>query len=221
MKQLPILTPDQEWCCAHSRGPCQPVQSTFEYSREEYPNGDVTSKTTLIWVSSCCNAELLMYDNAENDFIGWKPVVYPEEERMTEIAKAIMEKQVFPDPTLTFHTAVQSVIPEWSKNYPYFVREVDWEYGGEGCPVPGQLVLERHFSEHDKAVKELYREGELPQDILLYAIVEYSDTLFGYVLATTNASGDGLTYSTHAFVVEKPEPTIVGVGAIKLIDLEK
>lgn len=71
MSELPAIKSGQDWCC----GGCgsgivkTPKKIGFEHSREEFPNGDVISKTTVRYVAPCCGGELLLWDEAKQDFI--------------------------------------------------------------------------------------------------------------------------------------------------------
>lgn len=67
---LPQKEPHQEWCCSEGCGNCSPVQADFEYYREEDLQGNVLdTKSMKIWVSNCCNADLLLWDEQQQDFV--------------------------------------------------------------------------------------------------------------------------------------------------------
>lgn len=76
MSALPELAPGQDWCC----GGCgsgivkKPKRTAFEYSREEFPDGSVISKTTVKFVAPCCGGELMLWDEAKQDCIPWSYV---------------------------------------------------------------------------------------------------------------------------------------------------
>jgi hypothetical protein len=76
MRELPELKAGQDWCC----GGCgsgivkKPKRTSFEYSREEFPDGRVTSKTMPQYVAPCCGGELLLWDEAKQDCIAWEYV---------------------------------------------------------------------------------------------------------------------------------------------------
>lgn len=72
---LPVITAQQAWCCENGCGTCTPVQIDFEYSRTESPDGVVLeSLTEKVWRSACCRAELMLWDEAKQDFVPWEPV---------------------------------------------------------------------------------------------------------------------------------------------------
>jgi hypothetical protein len=76
IRSLPELKPGQDWCC----GGCgsgivkKPKRTSFEYSREEFPDGRVISKTLPQYVAPCCGGELLLWDEANQDCIPWSYV---------------------------------------------------------------------------------------------------------------------------------------------------
>lgn len=76
MRSLPELKPGQDWSC----GGCgsgivkNPRKIDFEYSREEFPNGDVISKTTVRYVAPCCGSDLMLWDESIQDCIPWQYV---------------------------------------------------------------------------------------------------------------------------------------------------
>jgi hypothetical protein len=73
MRALPKLEAGQNWCC----GGCgsgivkNPRKEDFEYSREEFPDGRVISKTMPQYVAPCCGGELLLWDEGKEDCIPW------------------------------------------------------------------------------------------------------------------------------------------------------
>lgn len=75
-RSLPELKPGQDWCC----GGCgsgivkNPRKTEFEYSREEFPDGRVISKTIPQYVAPCCGGELLLWDEGKEDCIPWQYV---------------------------------------------------------------------------------------------------------------------------------------------------
>lgn len=71
MKNLPELAAGQSWCCSNGCGECGTKETAFEYSREEFPNGDVISKTQRVFVSTCCDADLMLWDEGKQDFVEW------------------------------------------------------------------------------------------------------------------------------------------------------
>ncbi len=72
--RLPSLKDGQDWCC----GGCgsgivkTPEKTHFEYSREELPNGDVISNTTVRYIAPCCGGELMLWDESRQDYIRWQ-----------------------------------------------------------------------------------------------------------------------------------------------------
>lgn len=74
MRELPALGKDQAWACGSGCGECQPKASLFEYSRTEYPNGNVDSKSERIFVSQCCDSTLMLWDEGKQDFEDWEYV---------------------------------------------------------------------------------------------------------------------------------------------------
>lgn len=74
-EQLPAISDRQKWCCENGCGECRPVQTDFEYSRTEDDKGNVLeSLTEKIWVSHCCKADLMLWDEDKQDFIVWGPI---------------------------------------------------------------------------------------------------------------------------------------------------
>lgn len=69
---LPELAPWQVWTCENGCGACRPVSADFEYSRETTPDGDlVESKTCKVYVSHCCRATLVLYDEKAETEVPW------------------------------------------------------------------------------------------------------------------------------------------------------
>jgi len=62
LNALPTLAAGQDWCC----GGCgsgivkNPKRADFEYSREEFPDGKVISKTAIQFVAPCCGGQLML-----------------------------------------------------------------------------------------------------------------------------------------------------------------
>jgi hypothetical protein len=72
MRALPEIRSWQNWCCGGcGSGIAPPKKIDFEYSREEFPNGDVISRTTVKYVAPCCGGDLLLWDEAKQDCIPW------------------------------------------------------------------------------------------------------------------------------------------------------
>ena len=78
---LPEIAPQQSWCCENGCGECTPVQTDFEYSKTTDSAGNVLeSKIEKIWVSHCCKAELMLWDESKQYFVEWQPASVPVEE---------------------------------------------------------------------------------------------------------------------------------------------
>lgn len=71
MSGLPVLEAGQSWACGSGCGYCTPKESALEYSREEFPDGRVISKTQRVFVSACCGEDLLLWDENKQDFLPW------------------------------------------------------------------------------------------------------------------------------------------------------
>jgi hypothetical protein len=65
---LPALKEGEEFVCDSGCGSTTPEQYDFEYSREEFPDGRVISKTEKAWRSACCHACVLVYSNLADSF---------------------------------------------------------------------------------------------------------------------------------------------------------
>jgi hypothetical protein len=65
---LPTLREDEEFVCDRGCGTTTPVLRDFEYSREEWPNGQVISKTEKVWGSVCCGSGVIVYNNADDSW---------------------------------------------------------------------------------------------------------------------------------------------------------
>lgn len=73
--KLPEITYKQSWCCSQGCGICVPKQIDFEYSRTEDRHGNlIESKTEGIWVSECCEAELMLWDETLQDFVEFEEI---------------------------------------------------------------------------------------------------------------------------------------------------
>jgi hypothetical protein len=67
---LPEIQPGQSWCCEEGCGECTPVQVEFEYSRSESPPGVIVRREVgNVWVSHCCKAGLMLWDEGKQGFI--------------------------------------------------------------------------------------------------------------------------------------------------------
>lgn len=67
---LPTLTETQVWCCSNGCGECRPVPSEFETLREEDMQGNlIRREVELVFVSHCCRKDLMLWDEAKQDFI--------------------------------------------------------------------------------------------------------------------------------------------------------
>ena len=61
---------NQVWCCANGCGECKPVETDFEYYREETFSGElISSLSEKIWVSDCCKAAIMLWDENLKDFV--------------------------------------------------------------------------------------------------------------------------------------------------------
>lgn len=65
---LPTLKTGEEFVCADGCGTTTAEQYDFEYSREEFPDGRVESKTMPAWRARCCGADLCVFNNITDDF---------------------------------------------------------------------------------------------------------------------------------------------------------
>ena len=74
MKTLPMLNSRERWCCALGCGFCEAKPALVEYSRTEHDNGDVESKSRRVYVSSCCEADILLWNEDVQDVIEWSNV---------------------------------------------------------------------------------------------------------------------------------------------------
>lgn len=67
---LPVITDEQEWCCSRGCGVCTPKPIEREFSRTTEADGTVLErKTEQVWVSACCLAALMLWDNGMQDFV--------------------------------------------------------------------------------------------------------------------------------------------------------
>lgn len=73
MRNLLERKEGQAWCC----GGCgsgiveSPKRIDFEYSREEFEDGRVISKTIPAYVAPCCGGDLLLWDESIQDCVPW------------------------------------------------------------------------------------------------------------------------------------------------------
>jgi len=73
LKPLPTLTATQSWCCENGCGETTPRVEQFEYSRLEDKRGRlIESKTAPVWRSTCCGADLFVYDEASSTSTPWE-----------------------------------------------------------------------------------------------------------------------------------------------------
>ncbi len=70
--KLPTLTEHQIWCCSNGCGECKPKQTLFEYSRTEFTDGEIHFKSETIFVSSCCDADLFLWDFKVDDEVSFE-----------------------------------------------------------------------------------------------------------------------------------------------------
>lgn len=69
---VPKIKSNQEWCCSKGCGPCEVIESDYEYSRTELPNGERIVKTEVIIVSACCKAQAELWDETVQGFVEYK-----------------------------------------------------------------------------------------------------------------------------------------------------
>ena len=65
---LPKLREGEEFVCDEGCGTAAPEAYDFEYSREEFPDGRVISKTARAYQSKCCKGALSVYSNIGDTF---------------------------------------------------------------------------------------------------------------------------------------------------------
>ena len=74
----PQLGSHQEWCCAKGCGPCGVKTVDFAWRTiTNLHSGHVQRDTYPIDVSSCCSAELMLWDEEKQDFIDFKMLDRP------------------------------------------------------------------------------------------------------------------------------------------------
>jgi hypothetical protein len=83
MKQLPRLGAGQFWCCSRGCGACGTKSLLQEYSRTEHPNGDVESKAHRVFASTCCGADLMLWDKSKQDMVDWSYVEVPGQDTIS------------------------------------------------------------------------------------------------------------------------------------------
>ncbi|WP_233869283.1 hypothetical protein [Paraburkholderia adhaesiva] len=65
---LPKLAEGEEFVCERGCGTTTPERYDFEYSREEFPDGRVETKTQKAWRSACCRSDVMVYSNMADTF---------------------------------------------------------------------------------------------------------------------------------------------------------
>lgn len=72
----PPIGPRQQWCCARGCGACSVKTVERETSRTTcLRTGKVTNQQFQTEdVSSCCGADLMLWDEGKQDFVDWEPV---------------------------------------------------------------------------------------------------------------------------------------------------
>ncbi|WP_176079360.1 hypothetical protein [Paraburkholderia tropica] len=65
---LPTLKEGKEFVCDRGCGTTTPEQYDFEYSREEFADGRVISKTEKAWRTRCCRSDVLVFSNLADTF---------------------------------------------------------------------------------------------------------------------------------------------------------
>ncbi|CAB3754444.1 hypothetical protein [Paraburkholderia humisilvae] len=69
---LPDLDEGQQWTCENGCGNCRPEHADFEYSHEEALDGALLdSKMCKVWVSHCCKANLVLWDERSEGEVAW------------------------------------------------------------------------------------------------------------------------------------------------------
>lgn len=76
----PAIGPRQQWCCARGCGACGVKTVERETSRTTcLRTGKVTNQQFQTEdVSSCCGADLMLWDEDKQDFVDWQPVANRE-----------------------------------------------------------------------------------------------------------------------------------------------
>ena len=76
----PAIGPRQQWCCANGCGVCSVKTVQRETSRTTcLRTGKVTNQQFQTEdVSSCCGADLMLWDEDKQDFVDWQPVANRE-----------------------------------------------------------------------------------------------------------------------------------------------
>lgn len=75
----PPIGPRQQWCCANGCGPCnvKTVDHEWRVITDLYTGKVIQRDTYPDDVSSCCGAELMLWDEDLQSFVEWQPVVRP------------------------------------------------------------------------------------------------------------------------------------------------
>jgi len=67
---MPGLLKGQEYMCSNGCGSCSVVEDEFECSRTDTKFGDLISREVeIVPVSSCCRADLDIWDNNKDDIV--------------------------------------------------------------------------------------------------------------------------------------------------------
>lgn len=71
MKELPIINDKYDWCCENGCGRCMPVQREIViYEARDVITGEFFHRETETrWLSDCCEADLMLFDNDNEEFV--------------------------------------------------------------------------------------------------------------------------------------------------------
>jgi hypothetical protein len=75
---VPPIGPRQQWCCANGCGVCKVKTVPFVWREVHDRNGKLLEQnTTPVDVSSCCGADLMLWDEDKQDMVPFEMVVRP------------------------------------------------------------------------------------------------------------------------------------------------
>jgi hypothetical protein len=75
---VPPIGPRQQWCCAQGCGVCGVKTVPYVWREVRDLAGKlIEQNTTPVDVSSCCGADLMLWDEDKQDMVDWQPVVRP------------------------------------------------------------------------------------------------------------------------------------------------
>lgn len=96
--KLPEIGKTQSWCCENGCGECKPVMDDFEYSRTEDMAGNlIESKTEVVWVSNCCKADLMLWDEDKQNFVDFEMVEETASELLVTTVPVVFENSARDD----------------------------------------------------------------------------------------------------------------------------